>query len=94
MIVLAVTWIAQAGHEAEVAALFRRLTEQTRKEPGNRMFIVHRHTSEPQRFFIYEQYDDDAALDAHRSTPYFQQIVKSDLPQLADRIEGNLYEPL
>ncbi len=94
MIVLAVTWIARGGHEAEVAGLFRHLTEQTLVEPGCRMFLVHRHMSEPRRFFIYEQYDDEAALDAHRSTPYFQQIVKSDLPQLADRIEGNLYEPL
>jgi quinol monooxygenase YgiN len=34
MVVLAVTWMAKVGHEAEVAALFEKLTEQSRKEPG------------------------------------------------------------
>ncbi len=62
MVVLAVTWMAKVGHEAEVAALFEKLTEQSRKEPGCAMYQVHRHKTEPRRFFIYEQYKDDAAL--------------------------------
>jgi quinol monooxygenase YgiN len=55
MVVLAVTWMAKVGHEAEVTALFEKLTEQSRKEPGCAMFLVHRHKTEPRRFFIYEQ---------------------------------------
>ena len=61
MVVLAVTWMAKVGHEAEVAALFEKLTEQSRKEPGCAMYQAHRHKTEPRRFFIYEQYNDDAA---------------------------------
>ena len=38
MVVLAVTWMAKVGHEAEVAALFEKLTEQSRKEPGCAMY--------------------------------------------------------
>ena len=94
MVVLAVTWMAKAGHEAEVAALFAKLTEASRKEPGCSMFQVHRHKTEPRRFFIYEQYNDDAALEAHRTTPYFLQVARKDLPRVADRVEGNLFEPL
>jgi quinol monooxygenase YgiN len=67
MVVLAVTWMAKVGHEAEVAALFQKLTEDSRKEPGCAMYQVHRHKTEARRFFIYEQYKDDAALEAHRS---------------------------
>ena len=66
MVVLAVTWMAKIGHEAEVASLFEKLTEQSRKEPGCSMYQVHRHKTETRRFFIYEQYRDDAALEAHR----------------------------
>ena len=66
MVVLAVTWMAKVGHEAEVAALFEKLTEHSRKEPGCAMYQVHRHKTEARRFFIYEQYKDDAALEAHR----------------------------
>ena len=94
MVVLAVTWMSKAGQEAEVAQLFSKLTAEARKEPGCAMFQVHRHKTEPRRFFIYEQYNDDAALEAHRVTPHFLQYVRKDLPKVADRIEGNLFEPL
>jgi quinol monooxygenase YgiN len=94
MVVLAVTWMAKAGHEAEVAAIFEKLTEQSRKEPGVLMFQVHRHKTEPRRYFVYEQYKDDAALEAHRTTAHFLQYAKKDLPKVGDRVEGNLFEPL
>jgi quinol monooxygenase YgiN len=94
MVVLAVTWMAKVGHEAEVTALFEKLTEQSRKEPGCTMYQVHRHKTESRRFFIYEQYKDDAALEAHRGAAHFLQFAKKDLPKVADRVEGHLYEPL
>lgn len=94
MVVLAVTWMAKKGREAEVQSIFAKLTEQARKEPGCLMFLVHRHKTEAGRFFIYEQYKDDAALEAHRSSPHFLQYVKKELPKVGDRVEGQLYEPL
>jgi len=94
MVVLVVTWMAKLGHEAEVATLFSQLTEKSRQEPGCHMYQVHRHKTDPRRFFIYEQYKDDAALEAHRSAPHFLQYAKKELPRIADRVEGHLYEPL
>ena len=94
MVVLSVIWMAKAGHEAEVAALLAKLTEYSRKEAGCAMYQVHRHKTDPRRFFIYEQYKDDAALEAHRAAPHFLQYAKKELPKLGERIEGHLYEPL
>ena len=94
MVVLAVTWMAKAGREPEVEAVFAKLTEESRKEPGCLKYQDHRHKTEARRFFIYEQYKDDAALEAHRAAPHFLQYAKKDLPKLGERIEGNLYEAL
>jgi quinol monooxygenase YgiN len=94
MVVLAVTWMAKLGRENEVAALFSKLTEESRKEPGCSMYQVHRHRTEPRRFFIYEQYKDDAALEVHRGAPHFLQYAKKELLKIADRLDGQLYEPL
>ena len=94
MVVLAVTWMAKLGHENEVAGVFLKLTEESRKEPGCVMYQVHRHKTEPRRFFIYEQYQDDAALEAHRNAPHFLQFARKDLPKIAERVEGHLFEPL
>jgi (4S)-4-hydroxy-5-phosphonooxypentane-2,3-dione isomerase len=94
MVVLAVTWMAKTGRESEVATIFEKLTAESRKEPGCLMYQVHKHKTDPRRFFIYEQYQDDAALEAHRTTLHFLQIAKKDLPKIADRTEGHLFEPL
>ena len=94
MVVLAVTWMAKTGREAETAAIFGKLTEESRKEPGCVIYVVHRHKTEPRRFFIYEQYKDDSALEAHRAAPHFMQYAKKELPKVAERVEGHLFVPL
>lgn len=94
MVVLAVTWMAKTGKETDLADIFSRLTAESRKEPGCAMYQVHRHRTEPRRFFIYEQYKDDAALEAHRTAPHFLQYAKKELPKVADRVDGQVYEPL
>jgi quinol monooxygenase YgiN len=94
MLVLAVTWVAKQGKETEAASLLRTLTAEAVKEPGCLMFVVHTHNERPSEFFIYEQYKDQAALDAHRATPHFQKIARGSLMQVADRKDGNLYTPL
>ena len=94
MIVLAVTWVANAGKETEVAEIFRKLETASRQEPGCLMYIVHRLRSDPARFFIYEQYRDDGALEAHRQTQHFQDYAVRALNGIAERREGELYLPL
>lgn len=94
MVVLAVTWIAKPGQETKVAEIFTKLAEKSRQEPGCLMYIVHRHKTEPARFFVYEQYQDDAALEAHRAAPHFLEYARQALPQVAERAEANLYQPL
>jgi quinol monooxygenase YgiN len=86
--------MAKVTHEAEVAAVFTKLSEESRKEPGCLMYQVHRHKTDPRRFFIYEQYKDDAGLEAHRAAPHFLQYAKKQLPKIADRVEGHLFEPI
>ena len=76
MVVLAVTWMAKIGRESEVAAIFEKLSAESRKEPGCLMYQVHKHKTDPRRFFIYEQYKDDAALEAHRAAPHFLPVGK------------------
>ena len=94
MVVLAVTWMARDGHENDVAALFHKLEAASRTEPGCLMYIVHRHRTDHRRYFIYEQYADDAALEEHRNAEHFQRYAVSELPKIATRVEGELYKPL
>jgi (4S)-4-hydroxy-5-phosphonooxypentane-2,3-dione isomerase len=94
VVVLAVVWVARPGHEDEVANVFRKLEAESRLEPGCLMYIVHRHKDDAARFFIYEQYRDDTALQAHRDAPHFQEYAVKGLAEIADRVMGELYAPL
>jgi len=94
MICVAVTYVIKSGHEDEAISLFATMTGYTRAEPGCRMYLAHRSTADPRRFFLYEQYDDQAALDAHREAPYFEQYVKSGLFLILESRSPEIYVPL
>jgi quinol monooxygenase YgiN len=57
----------KAGHEAEFERIMRMAVPKVRQEPGNRAYIFHRAKDNPRVFMFYEEYDDQAALDAHRA---------------------------
>lgn len=94
MICVAVTYLIKAGHEEEAVALFRPLAEQTRQEPGCRLYLAHRSPTEPSRFFLYEQYDDQAALDAHRASPHFVEYAVGGLFKIIESRSPEIYELL
>ncbi|MGH9554192.1 MAG: putative quinol monooxygenase [Terriglobales bacterium] len=94
MVVLVVSWIAKPGKEEEVGRLFGKLQGESRKEPGCLLYVVQHHQQEHARFLVYEQYHDDAALEAHRATKHFLEIARGELPKVADRTDANLYTPL
>ncbi len=94
MICVAVTYVIKAGHEDEAVALFAELTGPTRAEPGCRMYLAHRSVADARRFFLYEQYDDQAALDAHRDSLHFEKFAKNGLFPIIESRAPELYEPL
>jgi quinol monooxygenase YgiN len=84
MICLAVTYTIRPGREGEAAEHFRRLIPASRAEPGCRMYLVHRAEDKPRTFFIYEQYDDQAALDAHRASAHFEEHGRNGIQRIAE----------
>jgi quinol monooxygenase YgiN len=94
MVCVAVTYMTQPGHEDEAAELFRKLAVLTRAEPGCRMYLVHRSPTDPRRFFLYEQYEDQQALDAHRATAHFERYAKGGLFPIIEGRSPETYELL
>lgn len=52
-----------------VAALLRDFAEVVRAEEGNVVFDATRLVDDPDRFFVYEVYRDEAAFQAHLAAP-------------------------
>ena len=94
MICLAVSYVIKPGHEDEAVGHFRALMSPTRLEPGCRFYLAHRSPTEPRKFFLYEQYDDQAAIEAHRASPYFVEHALNGLFTIAESRSPEFYDPI
>jgi (4S)-4-hydroxy-5-phosphonooxypentane-2,3-dione isomerase len=75
MLALVVEFRIQPEHiEAFDAAIRANAQASLDTEPGCRQFDVCRDPAEPQLFFLYELYDDEAAIQAHLHAPHFLQM--------------------
>ena len=52
---------------AGLLEIMRRLKPEVDKEPGNHAYHFHRVPGDENSFVFYEQYEDEAALMAHRA---------------------------
>jgi quinol monooxygenase YgiN len=75
MLVLLVQFVVKPGTEDQVKTFMRKMEEHTRREPGCRLYVGSQSNDDPRKFCFYEQYDDEAALQAHRAAPYFAEYV-------------------
>lgn len=73
--VLTVNWRAQDGKEGEVAEILAQIGAASRAEPGTLAFVIHRSPTDPHEFFLYEQYKDQEAYQAHQQTSHFKDLV-------------------
>ena len=63
------------GKTGDFLRVFRENFEGTRKEPGNYRFDVLQDPDDENHFVIYEAFEDEAAVDAHRQTEHYKRTV-------------------
>jgi autoinducer 2-degrading protein len=55
------------------------------KEPGCKRFDILNLASDPNHFFLYEVYDNEAAFQAHRATDHFKKYAAATANMVAKR---------
>jgi quinol monooxygenase YgiN len=74
-----------------ISEILEKLATASRREPGCVSYIPHWVEGDPTTVVIYEQYKDDASLDAHRASPHFQEYAVAGLYQrMRERSVENL----
>ncbi|MFY7937480.1 MAG: putative quinol monooxygenase [Flavobacterium sp.] len=74
------------GKAAEFAILFEQIAKHTAKESGNLVYRSFFDNSNESIFFIYEEYENLKALETHKNSSYFKEIViESIVPILESR---------
>jgi quinol monooxygenase YgiN len=93
--VVSATWRARAGKEERLLELIRELTPPSRAEPGNRFYQAQRSLEDPRVFYLYEQYADAAAYQAHMDSEHFTRLVKREaIPELLEDRRRSFYETI
>lgn len=64
------------GRVQEFFDVFRINFKGTRAEPGNYRFDVLQDPEDENHFVIYEAFEDEAAVDAHRKTEHYRDTVE------------------
>ena len=84
MIILHVAIQVKPEHVTEFLEIVRYDAEHSEKdEPGCLRFDVIQDRDDGNRFYFYEVYRDEAALEAHRRTPHFKLYAEKVQPWLA-----------
>jgi (4S)-4-hydroxy-5-phosphonooxypentane-2,3-dione isomerase len=76
--------IVPAEHDNFVAAI-KENGAATAKEPGCRRFDILNLSSDPNHFFLYEVFDNEAAFKAHRETDHFKKYIATTGKMVAKR---------
>jgi quinol monooxygenase YgiN len=71
---------------AEVLELAATVRQHSLAEPGCLGYEVFRSVEEPGRLLLVERYRDNAAIEAHRGTPHYKELVAQRIvPMLSAR---------
>ena len=83
----------QSGKGAEFEAAFAELQAAVKaNEPGCLQYDLFRSQTEADTYVVYEQYADEAALEAHRSAPHARTLGAAVGATLAGRPQVLAYE--
>jgi autoinducer 2-degrading protein len=77
----------RTGQGDVVVSALREMGEAVKRdEPQCLTYRAARSTEDPDVFVLYEEYEDEAALLAHRETPHFRALIEGTIvPQLESR---------
>ncbi|HEX7031460.1 MAG TPA: putative quinol monooxygenase [Nitrososphaera sp.] len=66
---------AKPGRRAELEDILKIVTQETRKEPGNIAYVLHRSTRDPDELMLDEIWVDMNSLEDHLKTPHIQSAM-------------------
>jgi quinol monooxygenase YgiN len=92
MIVIAGTLTIDLAHRDAAIEAGNEMTAATLQEPGCRAYQFSFAMDDPAKVCIFEQWDDQAALDAHFAAPHMAAFGKKAATFIAGRGEFTKYE--
>src|SRR5258707_13766016 len=84
---------ARKGEEDQLRALLQGMLTPTRAEPGCKLYELYESDSRG-RFYFYETWESQAALDQHTATPHFKRLEKTAPELVKEPFEVNILKKI
>jgi quinol monooxygenase YgiN len=94
MLIFIVHSTVRAGTEEQAKEFGRKMEGFTRKEPGCRFYVCQQSLENPRHFCFYEQYADQAALEAHRTSPYYAEYITNGMAKITESRQAETFAPI
>ena len=86
MVVIIARWTVQSDSISSILKLMGEMQKSSRQETGNLSYEVYQDPQSPAKILIYEEYKNAEAVEAHRMSLHFQElVVKQIVPHLVER---------
>jgi autoinducer 2-degrading protein len=93
-VVLVARYTVKPGNTDAVLAELEKMKPLVKaNEPGCVTYHVNRAREAPDTLLLYEEYVDQAAVDTHSSTPYFQEIIVGKIIPMLEKREREFFAP-
>ena len=81
--------IARKGKEDELKELLRGMLAPTHAEPGCKLYELYESDAKC-RFYLYESWESQVALDQHMATPHFKHLKQTGGELVTEPFEINI----
>ena len=82
-------FVAHEGSDNQLKALLQGMLVPTRAESGCELYELYESDSKG-RFYLYERWESQAALDRHMATPHFERLNKTGAGLVEEPFEVNI----
>jgi len=80
------TWQVKEGHIDTVLNVLKTVREESTKENGNLFYTIQQSNTDSNTLILFEGYTNEAAVEEHRNTSHFQDLILGQIvPLLASR---------
>lgn len=86
--------VAVEGKAEALGEVLGRLVTAAQQEPGTELYVLSQDLGRPEAWFVFEVYTDQAALDAHGSSPTMAEVFGALDGMLAEAPELTLVGPV
>jgi quinol monooxygenase YgiN len=86
-------FVARKGKEDQLRALLQSMLAPTHVEPGCKAYELYESDSNG-RFYLYETWESQAALDQHAATPHFKRLEQAAPELVKEPFEVNILKQI